>query len=56
MNWFCLNCESVILPDTHGRCPRCQSDALAPSERMSAWEKPDAEESWLRRVIEEAHK
>jgi hypothetical protein len=26
--WFCINCNSCINLDKHGRCPTCGSDAV----------------------------
>lgn len=45
--WLCLNCDSVVLLDVHGRCSDCGSDAvlrralqhLALVQRL--WPEPD---------------
>ena len=26
--WSCMNCESIVALDVHGRCESCQSDAV----------------------------
>lgn len=26
--WFCVNCNSIVLLDVHGRCSICDSDAV----------------------------
>jgi Zn finger protein HypA/HybF involved in hydrogenase expression len=32
--WWCCNCMTVTALDSHGRCPRCQSDAVAFAEGL----------------------
>lgn len=30
--WYCMDCARVVELDRHGRCERCNSDALAHPE------------------------
>ena len=46
MNEWCVNCEHVVVADQHGRCPLCQSVALAPPEDRQPW--------WIRKLQREA--
>lgn len=46
MNEFCLNCEHLVVANQHGRCPICDSQALAPAEDLMPF--------WLRKLQREA--
>ena len=36
--WYCLNCEHTTELDKHGRCFRCNSNAVTePSDRQPWW-------------------
>lgn len=46
MKEFCLNCEHVVVGNEHGRCPLCDSRALAPAEDLMPF--------WLRKLQRES--
>jgi Zn finger protein HypA/HybF involved in hydrogenase expression len=37
-NFWCMDCRTVVILDTHGRCDKCKSDAvtIATPPRMEA--------------------
>jgi len=56
MTWTCLDCLHTGHLDSHGRCARCSSDAVAIGECIQPFEKPQIDLAWVRRVVEEASK
>lgn len=50
--WICLNCNSYVELDTHGRCAACGSDAVDVDERPQM----TVEGLWLEGMFEKLEK
>lgn len=49
--WICMSCLCIGQLNQHGRCPRCDSDAVAIADTGKAWERREVnelEELWER--------